>query len=229
MIRLSNVSKRYRTDTELVSAVEGISIEIPKGEVSVLEGPNASGKTTVLSLIAGITSPTTGRVYIDGLDISRLPERFISVMRREKIGIIFQERHIISDATVFENLTIPLIPTDMKSREIKKTADGVLSHFGLKRKESFKVNEITGGEKQRLAIARAFINDPEIILADEPTTHLDENHYNMFVKDVKGLGQKGKTIVIATHDRNLLKGIDADVVIRLDQGHIEKITKKGKR
>ena len=221
MIRLENVTKTFQSGMDRVTAIEGFSLHIPGGEITLLTGPNASGKTTLLSLMAGLISPSRGRVFFDGMDISRLPERWLSRMRRERVGIIFQERHLMRDATVMENLTVPLIPMDMSHREIKRAASKILSRFGLEGKGGFKVGAISGGQKQRLVIARALINDPDVILADEPTTHLDEELLRLFKTDVTNWKEGGKTVVIATHDVDLMRGIDTDLVIELQRGRIQ--------
>jgi putative ABC transport system ATP-binding protein len=220
VIQFKNVSKSYHSDGEQVMALEEISLTIPPNEITFVIGPNGSGKTTLLSLMAGIILPSRGRVSFDGVDISRLPERFLSAMRRERIGIIFQERHLIRDATVRENLILPLIPTGLPFKQIQHISQSVLSRFGLAEKSGQRVSAISGGQKQRLIIARALINDPDVILADEPTTHLDEELLQMLVQDCNGWKEEGKTVVIATHDPALLGGIRPGRLIRIERGRV---------
>ncbi len=185
-----------------------------------VSGPNGSGKTTLLSLMAGIVSPTRGRVFFDGADISRLPERFLSAMRRERVGIMFQERHLIPGATVRENLILPLIPSGWTCRQIRHAAREALARFGLEEKSGQRVRALSGGQKQRLIIARALINDPDVILADEPATHLDEEFLRMIVEGCRVWRERGKTVVIAAHDPGLFEGVAADRFIRLERGRV---------
>lgn len=220
MIRLRDVSKVYRSDGDTVTALEGVSLAVPRGAVVFVSGPNGSGKTTLLSLMAGIVSPTRGRVFFDGADISRLPERFLGAMRRERVGIIFQERHLIPEATVRENLILPLIPSDLTCRQIRHAAREALARFGLEEKSGQRVRALSGGQKQRLIIARALINDPDVILADEPATHLDEEFLRMIVASCRAWRGRGKTVVIAAHDPNLFEGVAADRFIRLERGRV---------
>jgi putative ABC transport system ATP-binding protein len=221
MIRMHNVSKTYRAGGEDVTAVAGISLHIPRGKVTILAGPNGSGKTTLLSLMVGIISPSSGRIFFDDQDLARLPERFVSKIRRERTGIVFQERYLMRDTTVIENLAVPLIPTEMSHSEVYAKAKSMLSRFGLEGKEGTRVNAISGGQKQRLTIARALVNDPDVIIADEPTTHLDEELLGMFAQYIIDWKRLGKTIVIATHDPSLLSGIQVDQAVRISQGRIQ--------
>lgn len=220
MIRLRDVTKVYRSGGDTVTALEGVSLAVPRGEIVFISGPNGSGKTTLLSLMAGIVSPTRGRVFFDGADISRLPERFLGAMRRERVGIIFQERHLLPEATVRENLILPLIPSGLTYRQIRHASREVLTRFGLGEKSGQRARALSGGQKQRLIIARALINDPDVILADEPATHLDEEFLRMLVGICRDWREQGKTVVIAAHDPGLLDGVAADRFIRLDRGRV---------
>ena len=220
MIRLHHVSKYYRSGERRIAAVRDANIEIPKGAVVLLTGKNGSGKSTLISLMCGIISPTSGRVYFDGKDISRLPERFLTRIRREQTGMIFQGGGVLNALTVMDNLVLPLVPTNLSSNEIHGKGKEVIERFGLKGKGTMKVSRLSGGEKQRLVIARALINNPEVIFADEPTTHLDEDVLQFLSAEMAEWKNNGKTIVIATHQTDILKKINVDVCIHIEKGQL---------
>ena len=220
MIRLSGVSKIFQTQKIRVEAVRDATARIPRGAVVLLSGHNGSGKSTLLSLMSGLLSPTSGRVYLDGKDISGMPERFISRIRREQIGMIFQERFLLPGLTAFENVVLPLVPMDFSNMEIRMKGKAILDQFGLSGKEKIPVNRLSGGEKQRLAIARALVNKPDIIFADEPTTHLDQDVLDLLTSEVTSWRKDKKTVVIATHRPDVLKNIKADKVFHLQNGRL---------
>lgn len=218
MIRLSHVTKNYRSGGRRVAAIADMSVEVPGGSIVLLTGKNGSGKSTLLSLMCGIISPTSGRVYFDGHDISRLPERFLARMRREKMGIISQERYLVSKLSVMENLVLPLVPTPLSSKNIFGKGEAIIKKFGLNGKEKIRVSRLSGGEKQRLIIARALINNPNVIFADEPTTHLDEDVLNVLSTEIMDWKAQGKTIILASHQPDLFGNINADLTLHLEKG-----------
>jgi putative ABC transport system ATP-binding protein len=218
VIRLANVSRTLIDGKNRKAAVVDVTIHVPRGSVVLITGKNGSGKSTLISLMCGILSPTTGRVFIDGRDISRLPERFINRLRRERMGMIFQERSLIRQATVYENISLPLIPTDMRMHDIREKAGRRMTQFGLAGKGAVKCSGLSGGEKQRLAIARALVNDPDIIFADEPTTHLDDDVLNVLADEIADWKKTGKTVIIATHQPGILQGVEVDIRLELNRG-----------
>lgn len=220
MIRLSGVSKIFYAKKSPISAVSDVTFCFHKGSFVLLTGKNGSGKSTLMMLMSGILSPTSGRVYFDGMDISRMPERFMNVIRRERIGMIFQERFLISGATAWENLILPLIPTAMSAKDIRKQGKRLLDRFGLAGIEKIKCGILSGGEKQRLMIARALINDPDVIFADEPATHLDEEILDVLGSEIAQWKAAGKTVVIATHQQGIFGNINPDLVLRLSKGRL---------
>ncbi len=180
--------------------LKDINLNIKKGECVVLTGVSGSGKTTLLSLIAGLDKPSSGKVLIEGEPISKLPDLFASELRAKKIGMIFQHFNLFEHLTVNENVTVPLIPSGLKMKEIQTKVDAALSLANISHKKETQAARLSGGEKQRTAIARALVADPNIILCDEPTANLDRDNSLLFIEIVKNLHLLGKTIVIATHD-----------------------------
>ncbi len=201
MIELKNTTKIYEINkNNKVTAIKDISFKIKKGELVVLKGVSGSGKSTILSLIAGVSRPTEGDVIVDSKRVSKLPDSFASKYRQESIGFIFQKYNLIPNLSVIDNVLIPLIPTNPNGEEITIKLDKVLNHFNLLDKRETIVKNLSGGEQQRVAIARALINEPNIIIADEPTANLDEALSLNFIDILGELKKEGKTIVIATHD-----------------------------
>lgn len=183
-----------------IKAVKDISIEIERGEITVLKGPSGSGKTSLLSLIGCMSRPTEGKIIVNGKDVAKLPERFLTVIRRRTFGFVFQQFNLIRGLSAAENIMLPLYPTDMKFSYVKKKAESIMEKLDICAKKDFSVQRLSGGEQQRVAIARSLMNEPEVILADEPTAHLDTK----LSEDLQGiftaLQKEGKTIIIATHD-----------------------------
>lgn len=221
MIELKEIVKQYELNAaEAVTALKGINLHINKGELVVLRGASGSGKSTILSLIAALSKPTSGEVIVGGDRISKLPDNFASDFRRHSIGFIFQKYNLIPTLSAKENIILPLVPMNMEAKEIEDKLSRVLKMFHIEHKENQLVKNLSGGEQQRVAIARANINNPQIILADEPTANLDEKLSLAFIEILKELKEEGKTIVIATHDP-LFFGLDiVDREIEVYQGSI---------
>ncbi len=221
MIKLKDVVKEYEANgVDMVSALKGISIDIQEGELVVLRGASGSGKSTVLSLIAAFSKPTSGEVTVDGDKISKLADNFASEYRRNSIGFIFQKYNLIPSLSVRENITLPLVPMNLSQKEIEEKLSRVLEMFHIEHKADQLVKNLSGGEQQRVAIARANINNPKIILADEPTANLDEKLSLHFIEMLKELKAEGKTIIVATHDP-LFLGLDfVDKEIEMHHGSV---------
>lgn len=221
MIKLKDVVKEYEANgVDMVSALKGISIDIQEGELVVLRGASGSGKSTVLSLIAAFSKPTSGEVIVDGDKISKLADNFASKYRRNSIGFIFQKYNLIPSLSVRENITLPLVPMNLSQKEIEEKLSRVLEMFHIEHKADQLVKNLSGGEQQRVAIARANINNPKIILADEPTANLDEKLSLHFIEMLKELKADGKTIIVATHDP-LFLGLDfVDKEIEMHHGSV---------
>ncbi|ORJ62388.1 ABC transporter ATP-binding protein [Geothermobacter hydrogeniphilus] len=202
MIQLENVTKIYNPRRpDRVEALRGLSLRIPAEGVSVLRGPSGSGKSSLLSLIGCMARPTSGRVLVEGREVSRLPERFLTEVRRETFGFIFQQFNLVRALSVRENVLLPLYPLAEGFSAMRRRADRLLEQFGLADKARRRVATLSGGEQQRVAIARALINNPRIIIADEPTAHLDSRLSGELLTALQQLAAEGRTVIIATHDR----------------------------
>jgi putative ABC transport system ATP-binding protein len=201
MIKVTKVNKVFNQGkiNETV-ALKDISFEVKDGELSILKGPSGSGKSTLLSIIAALLKPTSGDVEVDGKKIAKLPDNFASLYRRENIGFIFQKFNLIPTLSVFENVILPLIPSNLSKQEIEQKAQNSMKKFNIDHKKDDLAKNLSGGEQQRVAIARALVNNPKIILADEPTANLDAKLSSSFLEFVKELHNEKKTILIATHD-----------------------------
>jgi putative ABC transport system ATP-binding protein len=203
-----------------MTALTGISIEIMRGHTVVLKGPSGSGKTTLLGLIGCMSRPTSGSVVVNGLDVSKLPEKFLTSIRRKTFGFIFQQFNLIGGLSVLENVMLPLYPQDVSASEMISRARALLDELGIGGKAAQRVQRLSGGEQQRTAIARALVNDPDIILADEPTAHLDTKLSEEFLSILASLRTGGRTIVIATHDPLVYKKDFIDQTIEISHGKI---------
>jgi putative ABC transport system ATP-binding protein len=201
IITTEDLTKYYnKGGANEVLAVNDVSVAIERGDFAVIKGPSGSGKTTLLSLIGCMTRPTSGSIILEEKDNSHLPERFLTDIRRKTFGFIFQQFHLIQGLSVLQNVMVPLYPTDIDISRLRKKAEGILEGLGMSKRKDFSVQGLSGGEQQRTAIARALINDPEVVLADEPTAHLDTALSRDYMAIMKELWDRGKTIVIASHD-----------------------------
>jgi len=196
MIKIDNLYKKFNR----VEVLKDINLHIKSGETVVLKGVSGSGKTTLLSLIGGLDRPSQGSLLIDNEPIHKLPDNFASKLRASKIGMVFQHFNLLEHLSVAENVMIPLIPTGLKLDKIKKRVDEVLELTNIAHKKDTLASRLSGGEKQRTAIARALVVNPQIILCDEPTANLDRANSLLFIETLQQLHQQGKTIVVATHD-----------------------------
>lgn len=208
MITLKNIIKKYEINkNNIVTALDNINLYISEGELVVIKGASGSGKSTILSLIAALSKPTSGEVLVDDKRISKLPDNFASDFRRDNIGFIFQKYNLIPTLSVKENIILPLVPINLHVKIVEEKLDRVLKMFKIEHKKDMLVKNLSGGEQQRVAIARANVNNPKIIIADEPTANLDEKLSLHFIDILKELKSQGKTIIIATHDP-LFFGLD---------------------
>jgi putative ABC transport system ATP-binding protein len=205
-----------------MTALHDVSLEIDRGKVTVLKGPSGSGKTSLLSALGCMSRPTAGRIIIDGKDMVKLPEKFLTDIRRKTFGFIFQQFHLIRNVTVLENILLPLYPLKMKLSEMKERSLALMNQFSIAEKQNMKVKNLSGGEQQRVAIARALINNPEVIIADEPTAHLDMQLASEFMDILAIQSRAGITIVIATHDPFIYEHPLVNNTISMKDGRIKK-------
>lgn len=216
MIKLVNLSKRYKD----IEALKEINLEFKEGEFVVLKGVSGSGKSTVLSLIAGLLKPTSGEVIVDKQHISKMADHFCSEYRRDNIGFIFQRYNLIPTLSVKENILLPLLPKNLDKAVLNKKLRHVMKLFNIEHKENSIVKNLSGGEQQRVAIARANINEPKIILADEPTANLDEKLSLEFIEIMKELKSSNRTIILATHDPLFFELDFVDRIVEIKAGEI---------
>jgi putative ABC transport system ATP-binding protein len=222
LIQAEQLCKIYnRNHPDELQALAEVSFTVNQGEVVVLKGPSGSGKTSLLSLIGCMARPTSGRLRLSGKDITRLPERFLAGIRRESFGFIFQQFNLLRDLSVCDNILLPLYPSELKNSEMMERADEVLQRLDMSSKKHKKVHQLSGGEQQRVAIARALINHPQIIIADEPTAHLDSKLAVELLSILKTLKVAGKTIIIATHDPAVYQHPLIDRGYLLDHGSLQ--------
>lgn len=221
MIELKDVTKLYELNkNNTVTALENINLKINEGELIILKGASGSGKSTILSLIAALSKPTSGEVIVDGKKISKLPDNFASVYRRDNIGFIFQKYNLITTLSVKENIILPLVPLNLYVKDVNEKLKNVSEMFHISHKQDAIVRNLSGGEQQRVAIARANINNPKIIIADEPTANLDEKLSLHFIEILRKLKKLNKTIIIATHDPLFFDLDFADREINVHNGTI---------
>jgi len=174
-----------------------------------------------------MTRPTSGSISVEGRDTSHLPERFLTDIRRKTFGFIFQQFHLIQGMSVLQNVMIPLYPTDISLAVLGRRAEVILENLGMSKRRNFPVQGLSGGEQQRTAIARALVNDPDIILADEPTAHLDTALSKEFMSVMKEFRDKGKTIIIASHDPIVFENENIDLIVEMRDGEVKNVTKHG--
>lgn len=222
MIELSGVRKVFNEGklSEFV-AVERIDLTIEKQRITVIQGPSGSGKTSLLSMIGCMSRPTAGRIRVSGREVTSLPERFLAGIRRETFGFVFQQFHLIGGITVRENVMLPAYAAGVRYRDLKLHADLLLNTFDLSSKAEAKAEWLSGGEAQRVCIVRALINNPEVVIADEPTAHLDTKLSREFMDIAGHLKREGKTILIASHDPVVCESPEVNRVVRLRDGRLE--------
>lgn len=221
MIQLIDIKKVFNTgNPNEFTAINGISLDIELQKVTVLKGPSGSGKTTLLSIIGCMARPTAGRMQLIDREVTSLPERFLTEIRRRTFGFVFQQFNLIRGITVLENVMLPAYPCGEDLKDIKKRAAEIIRLFNLSGKESSKIEWLSGGEAQRVAISRALINNPSIIIADEPTAHLDTKLSYEFMGFMKRLKDEGRTIIIASHDPVVYESGIVDRIVNMRDGRI---------
>ena len=222
MIELINIRKVFNAGKpNEFTAIRDISLRIDSHHVTVFKGPSGSGKTTLLSLVACMARPTAGRIYLRDREITSLPERFLTEIRRKTFGFIFQQFHLVKGITALENVMLPAYPSGEKYSVLKKRALGLLDLLNILPKADSKVEWLSGGEAQRVAVARALINDPAVIIADEPTAHLDTTLSTELVEIMGRFNSGKKTILIASHDPIVYESKIVGRIIHIRDGKIE--------
>ena len=224
LIELRNVSKRYPNG---VTALADIDLQIAKGEFVFIMGASGSGKSTLIKLLYRQERPSGGEVYVGGINVAKLRNGKVYKLRR-KLGIVFQDYKLLPKLTAYENVAFALEMYGYKKSDIRKATIKALENVGLKDKLRSYPDELSGGEQQRVSIARAIVNDPKVLICDEPTGNLDENTSLEVMKVIEDINQKlGTTIIMATHDNEIVKKLKKRVVV-IDKGLVKKDSQKGK-
>ena len=224
IIQLEELARHYEMGGMTVKALDGVDMEIGRGEYVSIVGPSGSGKTTLFNMIGGLDRPSNGRVYIDGVDISKLDAYELAWLRCRKIGYIFQTFNLIPVLTAIENVALPTVFAGLPRDEGLEKAAKLLSSVGLGERLDHRPTELSAGQQQRVAIARAMANDPAIILADEPTGNLDLSTGKEIIELLHNLNrEKNMTLIAATHDLKMIEA--SDRVVWMRDGQIEKIEK----
>jgi cell division transport system ATP-binding protein len=215
MIQLHNVFMSYQRDA---AALSGVTLKIAKGEFIFLSGVSGAGKSTLLKLLYGALPPTRGQVVIDGVNVTKLTPKQLPFLRR-KMGVVFQDFKLLPTRTVLENVALTLEVLGWAKRDINKRVYHVLKQVGIEHKINSTPLRLSGGEQQRVAMARALVNEPKIILADEPTGNLDDESREKVLSILREANIRGSTVVVATHDKRLMENCHHRLVV-LDKGHI---------
>ena len=222
MIELVNVRKVFNAgNPSEFSALNSVNLNIAQNKVTVLKGPSGSGKTTLLSIVGCMSRPSAGRVKLNGREITSLPERFLTDIRRKTFGFIFQQPNLIKGISVLENVMLPAYPLGEKRSKLKVKAMHGLAELNIASKAASKVEWLSGGEAQRASIVRALINNPSIIIADEPTAHLDTKLSYRFMEIIEKFKSEGKTVIITSHDPLVYEAAIVDRVVNFRDGQIE--------
>ncbi len=228
LIQIQNVWKKYEMgEAEPLIVLKEINLEIKSKEFVAITGPSGSGKSTMMNIVGALDKPSWGKIYLKNKNIADMSESSLAFLRGKTIGFIFQQFHLITTLTALENVMLPMEMIGIPEKTAKERAHKLLNMLGLGDRLNHKPNQLSGGQQQRVAIARALANDPEVILADEPTGNLD-SHTGKFIMDFLGkMHDEGKTVILITHDLELVNY--AKRVVHIKDGKIEKEIHKGRR
>jgi putative ABC transport system ATP-binding protein len=221
MIELSGIRKAFHQGRENeLWALNGIDLIVRDGQTTVLFGPSGSGKTTLLTVVGCLARPTSGRVRLDGQDISGLPERFLTQLRRRQFGFVFQQFNLIRGLSALDNVMLPAYPLGGEWGPLRERAMWLLDSLKLAHRSNSRVEWLSGGEQQRVAVARALINDPPVVIADEPTANLDTALSLEFLGILQSLIDQGRTLLLTSHDPLVVESPLVDRVVTLRDGRI---------
>ncbi|MGM0622864.1 MAG: ABC transporter ATP-binding protein [Campylobacterota bacterium] len=221
MIEVNSLYKSYKNAKETTEVLHNINLSIKSGQATILQGVSGSGKSTLLSLIAGFEKPSSGSIEVAGEPISKLPDLHQSRLRNEHIGFVFQSFNLFEDISVFDNVMVPTIVSSAPKTQRIMRIEKALQLANIAHKKNEIAKNLSGGEKQRCAIARALVNDPQIILCDEPTANLDAHNTQTFIQTLQMLHSSGKTVVVATHDPIFDQLDFIDQVIHIADGKVQ--------
>lgn len=216
-----NLKMHFQMGTTTIHALQGVSLDVNEGEFVSIVGTSGSGKSTLLNLVGGLMRPSQGTVYVKGKDLTKMNENQLALFRRRYIGFVFQSFNLVNTLTAAENVELPLVFSNVSSKEREKKVRTLLTNLGLEDRLDHKPTELSGGQQQRVSIARAIINNPEIILADEPTGNLDSKTSEEIMEVLYALNRKGQTFLVVTHDMDVAHY--GTRIIYLSDGKITKI------
>ena len=219
ILKIENLSKTYFQGKIPVQALRCACISVRKGELLAIMGPSGSGKSTLLALVGTLEKATAGKVILDGIELTSVPEKLLPRVRREKIGFVFQHYNLIPTLSALENVELAMRFSGVHKKERKQRAKSLLEELGLENRLNHKPTELSGGEQQRVSIARALANNPTLILADEPTGEVDSNTRNSIIRIFKELSKNGQTILVVTHDPEVAK--ECSRMLRIVDGTIK--------
>jgi len=219
VIRLNGISRHYKVGTELVKALDLITLDIKRNEYVALMGPSGSGKSTLMNLLGCLDTPTAGSYFLNGNDVSRMNDNELADIRNKEIGFIFQTFNLLPRSTALENVMLPLVYAGIGKQQRIEIGEKVMADVQLSDRMKHRPNELSGGQRQRVAIARALVNKPSIILADEPTGNLDSKTSVEIMGLLEAIHKLGNTIIVVTHEEDIAK--HAHRIVRLRDGSIE--------
>jgi len=227
IIELKNVEKFYQMEEVEVKALNNVNLEIIKNDFVAIMGPSGSGKSTLLHMVGCLDRPTKGKIFLNGVDISKLNDSKLARLRGREIGFVFQTFNLYPTLTALENVELPMIIIEKKKKERKQRALELLKMVGLEERAQHLPSQLSGGERQRVAIARSMANNPQIILADEPTGNLDSKSGEEIMKTFVKLNESGKTVIVITHDQTIAS--HAKSIVKIKDGEIIRSDKKWKK
>jgi putative ABC transport system ATP-binding protein len=222
VIQMRDLARSYVMGAETVNALRGVSLEIRRNEYVAIMGPSGSGKSTMMNLVGCLDTPTSGEYWLNGQEVSRMPDDALARVRNREIGFVFQTFNLLPRATALQNVELPLVYGGVPARERRERAKAALTKVGLAERMEHRPNELSGGQRQRVAIARALVNDPAILLADEPTGNLDSNTSEEIMRVFEHLHTQGQTIIMVTHEPDI--AAHAERIIMLRDGRVHSDT-----
>ena len=215
ILRTEELCKTYVNGSETTVALDNINIQVDRGEFLALYGPSGSGKTTLLFLLGGLDRPTSGKIYFDGTEVSGLDERRLSKIRRSKVGFVFQNYNLVDDLTALENVKLTMMFDGKSGREMAQRARELLSQVGVAHKEGYRPSQMSAGEQQRVAVARALANRPRLVLMDEPTGNLDQANSRGLMRLVEQIMRTaGVTFIVATHNPEIVNAASSRIFLK---------------
>jgi len=214
VIQIRDMVRTYEMGAETVQALRGLSLEIRRNEYVAIMGPSGSGKSTLMNLIGCLDTPTAGEYWLNGQEVSRMPDDALARVRNKEIGFVFQTFNLLPRASALANVELPLVYAGVSTRQRRQRAEAALTRVGLGNRMDHRPNELSGGQRQRVAIARALVNEPAILLADEPTGNLDSTTSEEIMKVFESLHQQGQTIIMVTHEADIAAHAERTVILR---------------